>query len=137
MTPEDIKDKYEQRILVLLTKIAETLREAGYTVDEPIDLSCDQYCWSLLVHGDGNGDEDTIDISFRICESEQYDGEEGGVNFMLDIVEWGGRILGGLTPFNYTSQCWVDRSDQEEVEERFAIFEQADPADIVPILERV
>lgn len=135
MTPEAIKDKYEPRILAVLTRIAETLREAGYTVDDPLDLSCDQYWWSLLVHGDG--EEDSIDISFKICESEQYDGEEGGVNFMLDIVEWGGRILGGLTPFNYTPQCWVDGSDEEAVEERFAIFEKADPADIVPILERV
>jgi hypothetical protein len=135
MTPEAIKGKYEQRILAVLSRIAETLREAGYTVNDPIDLSCDQYCWSLLVHGDG--DEDTIDISFIICESEEYDGEKGGVNFMLDIVEWGGRMLGGLTPFNYTDRCWVDRCDEGAVEERFAIFEAADPADIVPILERV
>jgi hypothetical protein len=135
MTPEAIKGKYEQRILAVLNRIAETLRKAGYTVDDPVDLSCDQYSWLLLVHGDG--DQDTIDISFKICESEQYDGEEGGVNFALDIVEWGGRILGGLTPFNYTDRCWVDRSDEEAVEERFAIFEEADPADIVPILERV
>lgn len=134
MTSEDIKDKYEQRILAVLTRIAETLREGGCTVDEPIDLSCDQYWWSLLVHGDS--DEDTIDISFKICESEE-DGEQGGVNFALDIVEWGGRILGGLCPFNYSDRCWVDRNDEEAVEERFAIFEVADPADIVPILERV
>jgi hypothetical protein len=135
MTPEAIKEKYEPRILAVLSRIAETLREAGYTVDEPIDLSCDQYWWSVLVHGDG--DEDTIDISFRICESEQYDGEENGVNFALDIVEMGGRVLAGLCPYNYTPQCWVDRSDEAAVEERFAIFEEADAANIVPILERV
>jgi hypothetical protein len=135
MTPETIKEKYEHRILAVLNRIAETLREAGYGVDEPVDMSCDEYWWSLLVHGDS--DEDTIDISFKICESEQYDGEEGGVNFALDIVEMGGRILGGLCPFNYTDRCWVDRSDEEAVEERFAIFEEANPDDIVPILERV
>jgi len=135
MTPEAIKDKYEPRILAVLTRIAETLREAGYAVDDPIDLSCDQYWWSLLVHGDN--EENGIDISFKICESDQYDGEEGGVNFSLDIVEFGGRVLGGLCPYNYTPHCWVDRNDEEAVEERFAIFEQADPADIVPILERV
>lgn len=135
MTPEAIKEKYKPRILALLRRIAETLREAGRTVDDPIDLSCDEYWWSLLVHGDS--DQECIDISFHICESEQYDGEEGGVNFMLDIVEMGGRVLGGLTPFNYSPQCWVDRNDEDAVEERFAIFEEADVAEIVPILERV
>ncbi len=133
MTALGIKRKYQKRILGLMNRIADTLREAGYEVEGPWDMTCDEYWWSLLADVDGV----KVDVSFKICESEQYDGENGGVNFAVDVVEFGGRILGGLTPFNYTDACWVARSDKDAIEERFAIMEQADPCDIISLLDRV
>ena len=131
MSPTQIKNKYRRRIMAILERIANVLREAGFEVEGPWDLSSDDYCWSLLA--DVNGMK--VDVSFKICESEQYDGEKGGVNFALDIVEEGGRIIGGLTPFNYSEQCWVSRKDKQAVEERFRILEQADEEEIPQLLK--
>jgi hypothetical protein len=133
MTPAAIKRKYQKRILGILARIADTLRDAGVEVEGPWDLSSDDYWWSILADVDGS----KVDVSFRIFESEHYDGERGGVNFGVDVVEEGGRVLGGLTPFNYSLACWVDRKDAVAVERRFRIIEEADPSDIIPLLERV
>ena len=132
VSPAQIKNKYEKRIMAILERIADVLRETGFGVEGPWDLSSDDYWWALLADVDGV----RVDVSFKICESEQYDGEKGGVNFTLDIVEEGGRIIGGLTPFNYTDRCWVGRKDKQAVEERFRLLEQADETDIPPLLKR-
>jgi ABC-type transport system substrate-binding protein len=135
-----VKDRYAERIVKVLEGIRATLQEAGYTVDEPADFSGDDYRWTMLVYveskpGDDKFADGDIDITLQIAESMQHDGTEDGINFALDIVEVGGRIRGGLTPYNYTGDVWVDVGDDDSVEDRFAIFEQADPYDIVALVE--
>lgn len=132
MSPAQIKNKYEKRIMAILVRIADVLRAAGFRVEGPWDLSSDDYWWAMLADVEGV----KVDVSFKICESEQCDGVKGGVNFALDIVEEGGRIIGGLTPFNYTDRCWVSRKDRQAIEERFRILEQAGENDIPPLLKR-
>ena len=108
MTPEEIKIRYEQRALGVLQKLAAGLREAGLVVDEPVDLSSDDYRWSFTVHLDRDVQEfaeHDVTIDFQIDESEQYDEEENGVNFSLSAVQIGGRIICQATPFNYT-RAW-------------------------------
>ena len=139
MTPEQIKDEYQDRIVVIMRRIAKVLQDEGYHVEGPYFWDCDEYSWNLLVHlagGADSVDEQDIDIAFKIAESEEYDGTEGGVTFSLKITEVGGRILGGLTPFNYSDRCWVDRDDAEAIEGRFRIVEQADEGDIPALIER-
>jgi hypothetical protein len=84
MSPRQIKNKYQKRITAILERIADVLKEAGFEVEGPEFWDSDDYRWVLLVDG-------KVDISFKLCESEEYDGEKGGVNFALDIVEVGGR----------------------------------------------
>ncbi len=139
MTPEQIKDRYQDRILAVMNRIATVLQDEGYPTEGPHFMDGDSYSWNLIVHLDADPDEvgqEDIDISFKVCESEQYDVEEGGINFALDIVEIGGRILGGLTPYNYSPKCWVDRTDAEAIEERFKIMEDADETVIPALIER-
>jgi len=139
MTPKQIAKRYKRRIYAVLNAIATTLRNAGYLVDEPCDLSCDtDYRFTFTVHRDGDinefGPED-IDVTLEVCPSEEFDGEVGGVNFSLSVVQVGGRILGGLTPYNYTPQVWVSRKDKQAIEERFSIFEEADPDGVVQLVQ--
>jgi hypothetical protein len=42
-----------------------------------------------------------------------------GLTFRLDVVEYGGRIICGYTPYNYTEKCWVDANDAEAVKTRW------------------
>jgi len=134
-----VKDRYAERILKVLESIRASLQEAGYHVEEPFDMSGDDYRWSMLVRVESKPDGDyangDVDITFEIAESEQFEGTEEGINFSIDVVEYGGRIRGGLTPYNYTEDVWANLDDTDAIEDRFAIFEQADPADIVTLLE--
>lgn len=138
-TIDKINDKFKAQIAIILTAIAESLREDGWKVGEVCDMSCDDYRYSILVSQyDANPEElneDDVDITFEICESEEYDGTENGVNFAVSVVTVGGSIIGGLTPYNYTDRCWVSVGDVEAVEERFNILAQCDPTEMVCLLE--
>ena len=140
---EGIKDKFEPKIRKVLEAMREVLKNEGYAVGEVYDMHDDEYRWAFLVcrdksvKGDYNPSDlqdDDIDITFVIAESCEYDGTENGLNFKVDIVEVGGSILGGMCPFNYTEQVWVDINDTEAIEERFSLFEQADPDSVLDLL---
>lgn len=130
MTPEQIRDKYEPRARAILEKIRAAATSLGAEAWEVDDMTDDDYSWNVYVRSaeqvrDGVEDQG-VDFTFRICESENWDGEEGGVNFMLDIVAYGGEILGCVCPQNYTENVWVNRDDAEAIEARFALVEGID-----------
>lgn len=71
----------------------------------------------------GETEPEDIDVNLAMVFASSY-GETGptceeGVTFRIDIVEHGGRILGGCCPDNYTDACWVDANDKEAVEKRW------------------
>jgi hypothetical protein len=141
MTPEQIKEKYEARILTIMNKIKSELEDEGFVVTDPYEM-CDRddEWWMRVVTGEGRTadddlEDDDIDIRFIIATSTDWDGTENVVNFMLDVVEVSGRMLGGLIPYNYTDQVWVSRDDEEAIEERFQIMERADPYGVVELLD--
>lgn len=133
MSPAAIKRKYQKRILGILNAIAEDLREEGYEPEEPLDMECDGYSWMMAVDVSGT----KVDISLKICESEHYDDSKYGVNFSVDLVTEEGRILGGLTPYNYSDNCWVSRKDADAIEARFRIIEQAKVGEIAALLKKI
>lgn len=140
MSPEQIRDKYEPRILALLGDIASQIREDEPTlvVSEIDELHCDDFRWTFNVHtaeqDKCKDDLQGVDVTFVICESEEYDGEENGVNFAVEIVGVEGAIVGGITPYNYTERCWVPRTDPEAIEERFKLIERAPSGDAVYLI---
>lgn len=146
---ESIAESIKPRALALLGKVRDELTEAGYLTDpEPCDMSSDDYRYALSVCRPGacspvpappnHYDTDLADITVEIAEAREYGDDEAhdgyGVNFGLDIVEIGGRILGGLTPFNYTDECWVDARDPEAVEARWALLEGTDVSEIPSLI---
>jgi hypothetical protein len=140
---EGIKNKFEPKIRKVLEAMREVLKNEGYAVGEVYDMHDDVYRWSFLVcrdksvEGDYNPSDlqdNDVDITFIIAESHEYDGTENGLNFMVNIVEVGGSILGGMCPFNYTEDVWVDINDPDAIEERFSYFEQSDPESIIDLL---
>ena len=137
MSPEQIRDKYAERIVSLLDGIVAQIREdePSLQVSEIDELQSDDYRWTFNVctaeQAEQSDEMQGVDVWFVICESEEYDGEENGVNFAIEIVGVGGEIVGGLTPYNYTDRCWVQRDDADAVEKRFRIIERADPCEAV------
>jgi hypothetical protein len=90
------------------------------------DMSDDCYRWNVLVRpANTPADADVgVDVSLIIAESQAYGDGEEGMNFSLDMVEYGGLIVGGCTPFNYSSDVWVDVADNDAVETRWTLFTQ-------------
>lgn len=123
-----------ERMTEALRTLGAAFTDAGYELQtpEPYDLSSDDYRWAITVHG--NGLSEPVDVSITLAESADYDGTTDGVNFALDIVAEGGRLLGGLTPFNYTPDVWAALDDPAEIDYRLAIIEQADPASAVALV---
>lgn len=137
MTPEQIKEKYEPRIIALLTAMRTALLEYDLHVESPWLMEDEEFSWWMLVQTEAqhNAEElDGIDVRFTILESEHWDGEKNGVNFGIDITSVGGSIVGGLTPYNYTDEVWVSRDDEDAVEERFVLLETADTADAAELI---
>jgi len=131
---EGVKKSYDEKALSLLRKIRDLLTADGLFIPNgPFDSSTDTYQWSLTVYrylpvtpGEKD-DTNIIDITLEISEERDYDDAEGfGVNFALDITDYGGRMLGGLSPYNYTPAVWVDARNPEAVAARWRIIEDSD-----------
>lgn len=138
---EAVKDRVAPRAVSLLERIRDVVRDADFTADdEPSFMDGDDYRWSLRVWRPGEaGEESCIDVSIEIAEAMSYGDDEAhegfGVNFGLDLVEWGGRILGGLTPYNYSDKVWVDARNEDAVSERWRILEDADVTGIPELIK--
>lgn len=141
MTPEEYTEQVEalyeselrERMKAALVPVTTAFREAGYTASDPWDGSGDDFRWYVTV--EGNGLHERVDVSLELAESLSYGDDTAGVNLALDIVADGGRILGGLTPYNYTPNVWAPLDDRAEVLSRMEIIEQADTGATVALVD--
>jgi hypothetical protein len=131
MRPEAIRKMFEKRIVKIMEKIRKVVTDAGYYCTEISLIDGDYYSWYFICHTLGKpetndlDDDMDIDFQFIITESEYWDGTTGGVSFKIDINTVGGQMLGGFTPFNYSDNVWVSRSNKSAIRERFKLMEEA------------
>lgn len=120
----------------------EDLREAAgvggdqIAVSEPwlMEGEGDDGYYVNVNYGDLDDEEESIDISFKLIDAGPYDGyeegdEEWGVNITVDIVHYGGAILGGFTPYNYTPEVWTN--DVDELKRRLTAIDPMALADFI------
>lgn len=124
---------FKQRMIDLLENWKRVLREEGYTVHGPYDLSDSEYNWYITV--EGKGLPELVDVTIEMPESVDYEGNTSGAAFGIDIVAEGGRIIGGYTPHNFTEKLWVPVNAPRELSERLALVEQADIQGGVDLLD--
>jgi hypothetical protein len=127
---ESLAKEYGPKALDYLKSIALACHEHGLASVGPYDLSDDYYRWSMKVWRTSvrtARDEDSIDVTIEIAEERGYESEPCyGLNFGLDLVEYGGRVIGVWAPYNYTPLCWVDVREPQEVADRWSMFASAD-----------
>lgn len=126
---ESVAAEYGPKALDLLKRVAAVCEEHRLAVNEPYDLSTDDYRWAMRVWRglDRTQDEGSVDVTVEIAEEREYERGDGyGLNFGLEIVEWGGRILGGFAPYNYTPDVWVDARNPSELADRWSLLENVD-----------
>ena len=139
MTPDEIRDKYKGSILQIMDEIRKACEEEKLyvTTTDEINTGDDSSRWYISVYRKRRDDlEASVDVTFLICCSEDWDGKENGVNFAVDIVSYGGHVIGGLTPYNYTADVWVSRDNPEAIDERFSLMQQADVSGIPDMIWR-
>jgi hypothetical protein len=127
---EGIKDKYDARIRAVLERLRAAFAEVGLVVDEITFMDGDDYRWGFSIYTDASKNRDTsVQCTLQIAESLAYEDSYAGATFRIDFVQWGGRIFGSFSPFNYSPQCWVDVNDEAAIEARFTLFERIDVSD--------
>lgn len=135
-----LEQRYTHRIKKILWALKRVLKEAGFKTSSLSEIPGEYASmWQFVTYVKGTWrrmDDDDVDISMGMAISEECDGEKGGLNFVCHISTVGGRILGGLVPFNYTSDVWVPRTDEVAIISRLCMFEDADPSDVVSIIKR-
>lgn len=129
---ERLRDEYDPDILAFLRRCRDAMRAAGLPAEDPVSMHDDAYRWTFRVWAnDATRLEDDYDrcadVTLELAEARDYDREDGyGFNFGLSIVAYGGEILGGFEPYNFTPEVWVDARDSEAVADRWAMFDQLD-----------
>lgn len=137
MNTEHLKTAYEPKILAILTKVAEEARARGYDCSEPDEWTDECYKWNAIVHPKGKDYDEGVDVSIEIAESTAYDGTDEGVSFRVDLVCYGGRILGSFAPYNYTPEVWVPHDDEDAVAARWDTFIRGfEPSDILDTIHQ-
>ena len=137
---ENVKDTYDKPIMSFLNRCVKVIREAGMYADDPFEMHDDTCRWVFRAWANEEahqkGDNLCADITVEIAEEREYEGGEGfGMSFGMNIVEYGGLILGQFQPFNYTPEVWVDARDPEAVAARWQFFEDVDVKGILPLLD--
>lgn len=126
------KEEFAGRLEKLLSELCKDARERGLECDGPADMTDEEYSYSVLVYPEGAEYSDGVDVGITLLESAVNGNDPGGVNFGLRVVSYGGHVLGGLVPYNYTPDVWVSEADENAVEERWNVFSHAyDPSVIL------
>ena len=134
---ERIHEIYEPKIRQILTDIIEEAKRRGHAASGPNDLTDEEYRWFTLICKTDGEPDGGVDVTIIIAESGVHDGVPGGINFMLDVVSYGGLVLGGVAPYNYTDAVWVPEKDEALVAERWNIFTSCiDPAAVIDEIEK-
>lgn len=139
MSPSAITRKYLPRLKKLAKTFGQMAADEGLGVSEPDVMNCDARVWMSVVrnpkrHPIMETRFHDYDVQFDVDFSENHDGVKSGVNFSIHCSTRGGRIVGGLTPYNYGPECWVPRRDADAVEERFELLEQADHYELLYLI---
>ncbi len=130
---DKICSKYEKRVVKWLNRCRDAFVQRGVSCSEvgSVDLD-EEERWAFLVQWqDASKLSEDVDVQFRIVWSGVYGDDPGGVTFRIDLTAVGGEIVGQVSPYNYTSQCWVVRKDGLAVEERFRLVEGVLAQDVV------
>ena len=136
---EELIKTYGPKLKAVTTHIYNELKARDWEVSEPCEMNCDIYSWNLQYFPLGQTDIDSsIDISFEMLDAVDCDGTKNGMSFAVNMVEYGGRIVGGFHPYNYTDHCWVDPRNNSAVERRWDIFEgpAMDDEEIASVIQR-
>lgn len=125
---EPLEAKYKPEVIALAEAVAKHIREYaadsenGWRVSEVSDFTDSDLSVMFLVESDNH---EPIYLTFRLMDATEWDGNDNGTSFSLDIVAEGGQIVGGCHPFNYSDDVWVNPQDADAVQERWELFRNA------------
>ena len=138
---EKLEAEYKPRLIVLAEQVRRDMMAEGWKCSE-VDEFTDEDLAVMFVYWPEGSSEDNpehaIDLTFRLLDAAAWDGTENGTSFAVDICEYGGSVVGGLHPFNYSDQVWVDPTDAEAVAARWELFENgaSDSQELMAVIKQ-
>jgi hypothetical protein len=120
---ESLEAEYKPKVIALAERVRKDLTEAGCTCSEVFDFIDEDLDVSFVYYPEGASPDRSIYLTFRLMDAEAWDGMESGTSFALGICEYGGQIVGGFHPYNYSPDVWVNPEDAEAVRNRWRLFE--------------
>lgn len=129
-----VYETYKPLIEALLDQIGKRLTAHGLQVSNIVDLSTDDYQWSMVVRNPGAPNEHSVDFEVEIVEQRLHEGQGWGVSFRLGLRGWGGLVISDFAPHNYTRNWVVNSRDPEAVAARWAEFATVGDADTFEVL---
>jgi len=131
---EAINETYSPLAMAKLYELKAACERAGFTVSDPQDISADEYQWTLPVWFDSELTRGA-DVTISVEEERAHDGGEGfGLNFVLEVCDSDGMMIGSFQPYNYSRFVWVDARDADAVKERWGELDQVMPNVVVTAL---
>jgi hypothetical protein len=139
---EEIREQYRDRVKKVLLGLKEELeRFSWYCSRNPYEMDAGE--WAILVtrdpcHLGPQGQFDNLDVEIKalIMNSKEWDGTRGGTAFHISVTSYGGEIVGGFAPHNYSEDVWASVEDSLAVEERMKLLEQIDPTSMLNMLRK-
>ena len=114
-----LSPRYESKIRRYMEECQRIFTAAGYLTDlYEEDLDGD---WGLTL-AIAEQDESPAALRFLIIGSDNgWDApEDDGINFMVELITFGGQNLGSICPGNYTDAVWVNPENLPEMDRRLA-----------------
>lgn len=133
--------KYKPFIMRKFAEVRQEMEENGYVGADVFDRTDEEYSWGMdfrPADADPDDEENGFAVEITIIESKVRDGEDDfGVGFSMNVGGFGGEIIGGCTPYNYTPDVWVSRKDPEKVWERWQLFDHgADACEVLAVVQQ-
>lgn len=134
-TFEAVNVVYGPLAMAKLRELIAPFEAAGFVTTEPQDISADEYQWTLGVWFDAEKVRGA-DVTISVEEERAHDGGDGfGLNFVMEVCDSDGMMIGAYQPHNYSEFVWVDARNSELVKERWNEFAQITAGTIIHAIE--
>jgi len=119
---DELWTEYEPKFEAKLLRLADAFLDEGWTVGQIEDFSDEEYALTLPLLRDGHH----AGIRITLLESLATDDSLEGIAFGVDLDADCGHVIGGMTPFNYTSELWIPLNSTHAIAERWAYIMHSD-----------
>lgn len=138
---DQLRVKFEDRLKNVLTRIKIELESFSWFCSKIYELEDGVYAIGVSrdqdhLTRDGEPDELDVEIVAQLMDSMDWANIRGGASFNVNVLSYGGELVGGFTPFLFADSQWVPIIDEAQIEARMKLLEEQEPFGMVKLLQK-